>query len=140
MGPLLGKVVGRPKDLAWQEMSLLISPELRSYLVERRVRLPRSCSARLKYRGGELRFEEPQIEPTLEISKVTPKSPPPCSECGLVFNWYPKRFVVDRSSVRARMDLFRLKDCPAIVLGTERFVEAIEARGIAIRGPRVAVK
>jgi hypothetical protein len=37
------------------------------------------------------------------------------------------------------MDLFRLKGRHTVVLGTSRFVEAIEARGFPIKGSRVAV-
>jgi hypothetical protein len=141
LGPAFGKVIGKPQNLAWLQSTLFMSPELRRHLEERKVRLPKSCPARFTYRGKKIKYDEFQIEPTVEIAAGTrPKLPGTCPGCGLLDVWYPKRLVVERSSVSPRMDLFRLKRRHTVVLGTLRFVEAVEGRGFAIRGPRVALK
>jgi uncharacterized double-CXXCG motif protein len=140
-GPAVGRVVWRPKELAWLQSALFISPELHRHLEKRRVRLPKACAARFTYKGKKVRYDELQIEPTIEIAPGTrPKVPDPCPACGGLGQWYPKRLVVKRSSVTSRMDLFRLKGRYTVVLGTSRFVDAVEERGFKIASARVALK
>ncbi|MBM7112677.1 double-CXXCG motif protein [Archangium primigenium] len=62
--------------------------------------------------------------------ECTPARPPPCSRCGLARLRLPDEPVLDLASLPPDTDLFVLSDFETVLIGTERFVAAVERLGL----------
>jgi uncharacterized double-CXXCG motif protein len=84
----------------------------------------------------ELRFRTKKHPPELLELEVfphgrlhpdcTPPRPPPCPTCGRDSFPRPEEPILEAASLPTHTDLFRLTDITSILIGTERFVEAVQ--------------
>jgi len=72
---------------------------------------------------------ELQIEPHAGFAGISlpADGAPACPICGHRAISRPDRIVIDQSSIPEQMDLFRGRELPTLILGTERFAEAVRA-------------
>ena len=85
--------------------------------------------ARLKVKGKRsIDLLELQVEPygRLAKSSLPPEGVPTCAGCGRRGFEVPEMFAVEKESLPKDVDLFRLADAPAYILGTDRFVEVVK--------------
>ncbi len=70
---------------------------------------------------------ELQIEPhgRLHPDCLPPDLPPPCATCGRLGLTRPDEPILDAASLPTDLDLFRMGDFSTMVIGTERFMEAV---------------
>jgi uncharacterized double-CXXCG motif protein len=75
---------------------------------------------------------ELQIEPLgrLHPDCLPPDLPPPCATCGRVGLRRPDAPILDAVSLPTDRDLFRVGDFTTMVIGTERFMEAVSCLGL----------
>jgi uncharacterized double-CXXCG motif protein len=81
---------------------------------------------------------ELQIEPhgRLHPDCLPPDLPPPCATCGRLGVRLPDEPILDAASLPTDLDLFRVGNFSTVVVGTERFREAVqglERPGIVFR-------
>jgi uncharacterized double-CXXCG motif protein len=84
----------------------------------------------------ELRFRTKKNPPELLELEIlphgrlhpdcTPPRPPPCPTCGRDSFTRPEEPILDAASLPTHTDVFRLTDISSILIGTERFVEAVQ--------------
>ena len=84
----------------------------------------------------ELRFRTKKNPPELLELEIfphgrlhpdcTPPRPPPCPTCGRDSFPRPEEPILDAASLPTHTDLFRLRDITSILVGTERFVDAVQ--------------
>ncbi|ATB29627.1 hypothetical protein MEBOL_003082 [Melittangium boletus DSM 14713] len=103
--------------------------------------------ARLKAEGvrglsgfpTELRFRQDSPPDLVELEilphgglhpECTSERPPACPRCGLTHFRFPDEPILDEASLPSHTDLFRLSDFETILIGTERFVEAVRRLGL----------
>lgn len=128
-GPLEGSASGKFGPVAWQGTSLLLV---------RREELERLMAEGLRGLRGyptELRFRqknppeilELRIEPhgRLHPDCIPPDEPPPCPTCGRQGFGRPDEPILDAASLPPEVDLFRVGNFATMVIGTERFMEAV---------------
>jgi uncharacterized double-CXXCG motif protein len=75
---------------------------------------------------------ELQIEPygKLHPNCLPPDMPPPCETCGRLAARLPEVPILDVTSLPTDLDLFRVGDFSTVVVGTERFMEAVHRLGL----------
>jgi hypothetical protein len=56
-------------------------------------------------------------------------APPPCPKCGGRDFERPNEPILDAATLPQELDLFRLADFMTMIIGTERFVEAVRRLG-----------
>jgi uncharacterized double-CXXCG motif protein len=93
----------------------------------------------LRGRKPELRFRqkknppelvELQLEPGgLLHSSCLPQRPPPCSRCGFESFQLPEHRLLDQASLPTHTDVFRLANFSTVLVGSERFREAVQRLG-----------
>jgi len=81
---------------------------------------------------------ELQIEPhsRLHPDCLPPELPPPCETCGRLAARLPEEPILDAASLPTDLDLFRVGNFSTVVVGTERFMDAVrrmESPGIVFR-------
>lgn len=54
---------------------------------------------------------------------------PPCIKCGRLGLKIPEEPILDAATLPSALDLFRLEDFMTMIIGTERFVEAVRRLG-----------
>jgi uncharacterized double-CXXCG motif protein len=128
-GPLVGPASGEfgpftsQGDILW-----LVRSDALDRLHAEGVRGLLGCRTELRFRQRnppELR--ELQIEPhgRLHPDCIPPDVPPPCPTCGRHgFRW-PDEPILDAASLPPEQDLFRVGNFATMVIGTERFMEAV---------------
>jgi Protein of unknown function (Gmx_para_CXXCG) len=163
-GPLVGDASGTFGDFSWPALWLpLIRREALERLLEMGVRSMVGAPTKLTFKAREVPDEyersftpaywagtepvrietepadllELQIEPHVQFAAASlpDDGAPPCPVCGRRAISRPDRIIINRSSVPERMDLFRARDLPTLILGTERFADAVRAlqlTGIAL--------
>ena len=60
----------------------------------------------------------------------TPPRPPPCPKCGRDSFTLPEEPILEAASLPTNTDVFRLTDVESMLIGTERFVEAVNRGGM----------
>jgi uncharacterized double-CXXCG motif protein len=92
----------------------------------------------LKGVRAELRFRKKNPPELLEMellprgqfhSDCLPERPPPCPKCERDGFTLPDEPILDAASLPQDLDLFRLADGLTMIIGTERFVEAVRRLG-----------
>jgi len=129
-GPLNGSAQGEfgPLVLAhpWE---LLMRPEPLQRLLAEGLRGLKGCRT-------ELRFRKKNPPELLEMELLPrgrfhpdclPERPPPCPKCGSESFNMPEQLILDAATLPQDLDLFRLEG--ALIIGTERFVEAVQRLG-----------
>ncbi|WP_371817223.1 MULTISPECIES: double-CXXCG motif protein [unclassified Myxococcus] len=139
-GPLVGTASGRFAAFAWLGDSLLlVRSEVLEPLQAEGVRGLVDCRTELRFRQQEpLALLELQIEPRgrLHPDCLPPDLPPPCSTCGRVGLRLPEEPILDAATLPLDRDLFRVGDFATVIVGTERFMEAVHRlalEGISFR-------
>ena len=87
----------------------------------------------------ELRFQQDRPPDLMELEilphgrlhpECTPDRPSACPRCGLTHFRFPDEPILDGASLPTHTDLFRLSDFETILIGTERFVDAVRRLGL----------
>jgi uncharacterized double-CXXCG motif protein len=139
-GPVTGSASGRFGPLAWVgELKLLVRRDALEHLQAEGVRGLLPCTTALRFRRKDApELLELQIEPRgrLHPDCIPPEVPPPCPTCGRHGFSRPDEPILDAASLPADLDLFRVGNYASMVIGTERFMEAVrrlELDGITFR-------
>jgi uncharacterized double-CXXCG motif protein len=97
------------------------------------------CRTELRFRQKDPpELLELQIEPhgRLHPDCIPPDEPPPCVTCGRFGLARPDEPILDAASLPPELDLFRVGNFATMIIGTERFMEAVqrlELHGITFR-------
>ncbi|WP_426756213.1 double-CXXCG motif protein [Myxococcus sp. Y35] len=139
-GPLTGKVTGRLGSIAWvDQLLLLVQPHVMKRLQDEGVEGLVACRTELRFRQkNPPEFLELQLEPLgqLHADCIPPETPPPCRMCGRHGFTRPETPILDAASLPSGVDLFRVGNFATMVVGTERFMEAVrrqQLEGITFR-------
>jgi uncharacterized double-CXXCG motif protein len=139
-GPLEGFASGKFGPFAWQGSSLLlVRRDALERLQAEGVRGLEACLTALRFRQkNPPELLELQVEPhgRLHPDCIPPDEPPPCPTCGRYGLTRPDEPILDAASMPPERDLFRVGNFATMVIGTERFMEAVcrlELDGITFR-------
>jgi hypothetical protein len=142
-GELVGKVIGTPGDFAWvHSWYLLIKRERLNELVRGGFKSPDVSEPDLLFQRKTEALLEFEIRPlaSWDIKKL--KKRYTCEHCGffrdgLRENAFPS---VWGASIPTHVDLFSIKQAPAIILCREQFVRLVKELGLTnIRFSRIRV-
>ncbi|GEN10725.1 Myxococcus xanthus double-CXXCG motif paralogous family [Myxococcus fulvus] len=132
-GPLEGKALGKYPSFAWLGSSLLVHhldlESLQEAGLKGLVGCPTALTARQKPVTDLLELE---VLPrgALHPDCFPPDEAPPCSTCGRLGLSRPDEPLLDAASLPTALDLFRVGNFATMVIGTERFKEAVEQLGL----------
>ncbi len=138
-GPLVGRATGDFGPIVWADEKLLMRRDVLERLQAEGVRGLLGCPTQLRFRKKDSpELLELQVEPRgrLHPDCIPADVPPPCTTCGRHGFSRPDEPVLDAASVPADLDLFRVGNYATMVIGTERFMEAVrllELDGITFR-------
>jgi len=139
-GPLEGTASGKFGPIAWVGgLLLLVRREALESLLAEGVRGLLGCRTELRFRRKDApELLELQIEPRgrLHPDCIPPDVPSPCTTCGRRGFQRPDEPILDAASLPTDLDLFRVGNVATMVIGTERFMEAVrrlELDGITFR-------
>jgi uncharacterized double-CXXCG motif protein len=140
LGPLVGSASGAFGPLTSQgDILWLVQRESLERLQSEGVRGLLGCRTELRFRQKTPpELLELQIEPhgRLHPDCLPPDAPPPCATCGRLGSPLPEQPLLDAASLPTDRDLFRVGNYATVIVGTERFVEAVhrlELSGITFR-------
>jgi uncharacterized double-CXXCG motif protein len=132
LGPMTGSAQGEfgPLDLVnpWQ---LLLRPEPLQRLQAEGLRGLKGCRTQLRFRKkNPPELLEMELLPRGDVHPdCLPEGPPPCPKCeGHSFD-RPEDPILDAATLPQDLDLFRLADFSSMIIGTERFAEAVRRLG-----------
>ncbi len=131
-GPLDGAAWGKfgPLVLAhpWE---LLMRPEALERLQAEGLRGLKGCRTEFRFRK-----KPPPVLLEMELllrgklhSDCLPERPPPCPKCERDYFKRPEEPILDGATLPEDLDLFRLAGFMTMIIGTERFVEAVRRLG-----------
>jgi uncharacterized double-CXXCG motif protein len=139
-GPLVGRAHGEFGPIAWVGgLKLLVRRDALERLQAAGVRGLLGCRTELRFRQkNPPELLELQIEPhgRLHPDCIPPEVPPPCITCGRDAFRRPDEPILDAVSLPMDLDLFRVGNFATMIVGTERFMEAVrrlELDGITFR-------
>jgi len=138
-GPLGGTAVGKLPTFAWIAELLLVPRDALVRLQAEGVRGLLGCQTALRFRQkNPPELLELQLEPRgrLHPDCIPPDVPPPCPTCERQAFTRPDELILDAASLPPDLDLFRVGNFATMVIGTERFMEAVrrlELDGITFR-------
>ncbi len=139
-GPLVGTATGSFGPVCFQNpWTLLVQREALERLQAEGVRGLRGCRTELRFRQKQApELLELEVEPHGRLHPdCTPRErPAPCARCGLDSFSLPEAPMLDVASLPANLDVFRLRDFSTVMMGTERFKDAVqrlEMGGIVFR-------
>ena len=139
-GPLIGKAHGNFGPFTWLGSSLLlVHREALERLRVEGVQGLLGCKTALRFRQKDPPdLLELQIEPRgrLHADCIPPDVPPPCTTCGRHGFSRPDEPLLDAASLPTDLDLFRVGNFATMIVGTERFRDAVrrlELDGISFR-------
>jgi uncharacterized double-CXXCG motif protein len=128
-GPVTGSASGKFGPLAWVgELKLLVRREALERLQAEGVRGLLACPTALRFRRKDPpELLELQVEPRgwLHPDCIPPEVPPPCPTCRRHAFRRPDEPLLDAASLPTDRDLFRVGNYASMVIGTERFMEAV---------------
>jgi uncharacterized double-CXXCG motif protein len=129
LGPLVGTATGNFSSLffSWVDMPLAHREALEQLQAEG-VRGLRGFPTELRFRTKKHPPEllELEILPQGRLHPdCTPPRPPPCPTCGRDSFTRPEEPILEAASLPTHTDLFRVGDFDSMIIGTERFVEAL---------------
>ncbi|MCY1018937.1 double-CXXCG motif protein [Pyxidicoccus sp. MSG2] len=139
-GPLVGRASGTFGPIVWVVgRKLLLRRDALERLQAEGVRGLLGCRTALRFRKKDApELLELQIEPhgRLHPDCIPPDVPPPCPTCGRHGFRRPDEPILDAASLPPELDLFRVGNFATMMIGTERFMEAVrrlELDGITFR-------
>ena len=128
-GPLEGTASGKFGPIAWVGgLLLLVRREVLESLMAEGVRGLLGCRTELRFRRKDApELLDLQIEPRgrLHPDCIPPDVPSPCTTCGRRGFQRPDEPILDAASLPTDLDLFRVGNVATMVIGTERFMEAV---------------
>lgn len=132
-GPLVGSARGGFGQLFMQDpWTLLIRREALEPLRSEGIRALTACHAQLRFRQKQSpELLELQIESRglLHRDCIPSDKVEPCGKCGRYGFSMPKEPLLDRASLPAHLDLFRLANFSTLIVATERFVDTVRRLG-----------
>jgi uncharacterized double-CXXCG motif protein len=134
-GPLVGKASGRFGALFLQDpWTLVARREAMEALREAGVQGLEGCKPELKFRQQKTAppdLVELQLVPHgLLHPDCLPPRPPPCPRCGRDGFELPEQLILDAASLPTHTDVFRLANFATVLIGTERFKDAVQRLGL----------
>ncbi|NMO18139.1 hypothetical protein HPC49_50740 [Pyxidicoccus fallax] len=139
-GPLVGRASGKFGPFTSQgDMLWLVRRDALERLQAEGVRGLLGCQTELRFRQKDPpELLELQIEPRGRLHRdcLPPDLPPPCATCGRVGFRLPDEPILDAATLPTELDLFRVGNYATVIIGTERFMEAVrrlELDGISFR-------
>ncbi|HZI16847.1 MAG TPA: double-CXXCG motif protein [Myxococcus sp.] len=139
-GPLVGRASGDFGPIVWVGGGkLLVRRDALERLQAEGVRGLLGCRTQLRFRKKDApELLELQVEPRgrLHPDCIPPEVPPPCTTCGRHGFSRPDEPILDAASMPTDRDLFRVGNFTTMLIGTERFMEAVrrlELDGITFR-------
>jgi len=128
-GPLVGRAFGEFGPIAWVGgMKLLVRRDALERLQAEGVRGLLACPTALRFRQkNPPELLELQVEPHGQLHRdcIPPDEPPPCPTCGRFGLTRPDEPILDAASLPTELDLFRIGNFATMIVGTERFMEAV---------------
>jgi uncharacterized double-CXXCG motif protein len=139
-GPLVGSAVGSFGPFVFQNpWTLLVSREVLERLQAEGVRGLKGYRTELRFRQKKApELLELQLEPRglLHLDCIPPEARVPCTKCGRQGFRLPEEPILEAASLPEDIDLFRVANFATILVGTERFrdaVQRLELDGIVLR-------
>ncbi|AKQ63530.1 hypothetical protein A176_000442 [Myxococcus hansupus] len=133
-GPLVGTARGDLGPLTWQgSYLLLLRRDAFEALQAEGVLDPASRKAELRFRQKAApEYLEPQVElrGQLHSDCYPPDQRPPCTTCGRFGMTLPDDPILDAASLPTDRDLFRVGNFATVLIGTERFKDAVQRLGL----------
>ncbi|NMO20506.1 hypothetical protein HPC49_45860 [Pyxidicoccus fallax] len=127
-GPLVGTAFGRLAPFVWNAEVLLVHRDPLERLQAEGVRGLSACPTALRFRQkNPPELLELQVEPRgrLHPDCIPPDVPPPCTTCGRFGISRPDEPILEAASLPGDRDLFRVGNFATMVIGTERFKDAV---------------
>jgi uncharacterized double-CXXCG motif protein len=133
-GPLEGTAQGEFGPLLLPNpWTLLMRREVLEQLQAAGVRGLKGCRTELRFR----RKNPPQLlelellpRGRLHPDSLPPDRPTPCTKCGRMGWSLPEEPMLEAASLPEELDVFRVGDFGTVLVGTERFVEAVRRLGL----------
>jgi uncharacterized double-CXXCG motif protein len=132
-GPLVGTVSGRFPAFAWIIEVLLARAAVLEQLQSQGVKNLQGHATALRARRNSAEdLLELQVPPRgrLHIDCFPPDEPPPCPTCERLGLSRPDEPILEAASLPTDIDLFRVGNFATMVIGTERFKDAVEQLGL----------
>jgi uncharacterized double-CXXCG motif protein len=132
LGPMDGSAQGEFGPLvlvhAWE---LLMRREPLEHLQAEGLRGLKGVPTQLRFRAkNPPELFEMELLPQGRLHRAClPNLPPPCPKCENVIFTLPEEPILDAATLPWDLDLFRLADGLTMIIGTERFVEAVRRLG-----------
>ncbi len=133
-GPLVGRAFGELGSITWVGgLKLVVRRDALERLQAEGVRGLLGCRTELRFRQKDPpELLELQVEPhgRLHPNCISPETPPRCTTCGRHgFSW-PDEPILDAAFLPTNLDLFRVGNFATMIIGTERFMEAVHRLGL----------
>lgn len=133
LGPLEGTASGRIPAFTWVVDLLLVQTESLEHLQAEGVSGLQGYPTVLRFRQkNPPELLELQVDPhgALHPDCIPAGTPPPCQTCGRWGFSRPDEPILDAASLPSDLDLFRVGNFATMVIGTERFVDAVHHLGL----------
>ncbi|SET75214.1 double-CXXCG motif protein [Stigmatella erecta] len=134
LGPLVGTARGNFGAFFFQNpWTLLARREAAEQLLAHGVRSLKGCSPELRFapKKNPPELLELQLPPLARLHEdCLPQRPPPCARCGRDGFELPKNLLLDASSLPPGEELFRLSNFATVLVGSERFKDAVHHLGL----------
>lgn len=132
-GPAIGPASGTrfgPLTMGFPWM-MLGRPEGVTFLEAEGIRGVKAGPTNYRFRSKPQEVLELQIEPYGQAHPdcLPPARSPPCSTCGRLGLVLPNPLILEKASLPADRDIFRLVDFEQVIIVTDRFVEAVKRLG-----------
>ncbi|NMO13415.1 hypothetical protein HPC49_08625 [Pyxidicoccus fallax] len=128
-GPLVGRASGKFGPFtSLGHVLWVVRRDALERLQAEGVRGLQGCRTELRFRQKDPpELLELQIEPHGRLHRdcIPPDVPPPCATCGWVYFRLPEEPILDAASLPTDLDLFRVGNYATVIVGTERFMDAV---------------
>lgn|SRR5215217_1107731 len=133
-GPLVGRAFGEFGPFTWLgDAMLLMRRDTLEQLQDAGVRGLLGGRTELRFRKkNPPELLEPQLEPLGQLHPdcIPSDTPPPCTTCGRHGFSRPDEPILDAASLPQELDLFRVGNFATMLIGTERFMDAVQRLGL----------
>ncbi|MFP2930323.1 double-CXXCG motif protein [Pyxidicoccus sp. 3LG] len=129
-GPLVGRATGEFAAVSLYAAMLLVQRDAVERLQAEGVRGLLPCPTLMRLRKKDPpELLDLQIEPhgRLHADCIPPDVPPPCTTCGRHGFSRPDEPILDAASLPTALDLFRVGNFATMLIGTERFMDAVRS-------------